>query len=281
MKQLWIVPGIVACLVICGVCVGADNGLGEEVALLRSGRAFVPLRAVFEWLDAEVLYANGKITATRGNDTVKLAIGRPAATKNDRTISLDVAPFVTGGKSFVPLRFVAEAFGATVNYNAQQLNVTVIYADRQATLLVFAYRAGWLPYMGAWFKIDYPVHFRPIGREQSSSGQGYDGASFVSPDGLVEFYVFSPQWQGESNWVKPKPGERESARSTERDGDRTATHVTLTGPDDAYERAYVEIKDDLSNTNWFFGIMYENQNAHDKYLPLYLEFKEGLVQYAD
>ncbi len=281
MKRLLEVSAVAVCVLVCFGGLQAAPGLENEAAVVRSGRAFVPLRAVFEWLGADVHYANGTITAVRGGDVVTLTVGSTQAGKNGHAITLDAAPFVTGGKSFVPLRFVAEALGAAVNYSAAQGNVTVSHAGAQVTLPVFAYRPGWLPYRGAWFKIDHPASFTVVNRERSASGQGYEAASFVSPDGLVEFYVFSPQWRGESQWVKPRAGEREIARSVENNGDRTATYVTYAGPGGAYERAYVEMRDAMSNTNWFFGIQYKSKSAYDRYRSLYLQFKASLVQYAD
>jgi hypothetical protein len=85
----------------------------------RAGRVFVPLRGVFEQLGASVVYANGTINAQgRDNRSVSLRIGSTQATVNGQPQAMDVAPFIIGASTYVPLRFVSQALGATVNYDA-------------------------------------------------------------------------------------------------------------------------------------------------------------------
>jgi copper amine oxidase-like protein len=83
----------------------------------RGGRVFVPLRGVFENLGASVVYASGVINATGRGHTVSLRIGSQQATVDGQQQTLDVAPFVIGASTYVPLRFVSQALGATVNYD--------------------------------------------------------------------------------------------------------------------------------------------------------------------
>lgn len=83
----------------------------------RAGRVFVPLRGVFENLGATVVYASGTINATGRGHTVSLHIGSQQATVDGQPQTLDVAPFVIGASTYVPLRFVSQALGASVNYD--------------------------------------------------------------------------------------------------------------------------------------------------------------------
>src|SRR5579863_7730308 len=86
--------------------------------LTRAGRVFVPLRGVFERLGATVVYSDGAINATSSNGTaIGLHIGSTTATVNGAQQGLDVAPFIVGASTYVPLRFVSEALGAGVNYD--------------------------------------------------------------------------------------------------------------------------------------------------------------------
>ncbi|MBV8372532.1 MAG: copper amine oxidase N-terminal domain-containing protein, partial [Candidatus Eremiobacteraeota bacterium] len=91
----------------------------------RSGRIFVPLRAIFERLGASVVYSAGEINATRGSSTVSLRIGSTQASVNGQPQIVDVAPFIVGATTYVPLRFVAQSFGAEVNYNASTQVVSI------------------------------------------------------------------------------------------------------------------------------------------------------------
>jgi hypothetical protein len=84
----------------------------------RAGRVFVPLRGVFERLGASVVYENGTINATSHGRQISLHIGSTQATVDGQPRIVDVAPFVIGASTYVPLRFVSEALGAGVNYDA-------------------------------------------------------------------------------------------------------------------------------------------------------------------
>jgi len=89
----------------------------DQPPVERAGRVFVPLRGVFERLCASVVYANGQINAQGNGRSVSLHIGSHTAMVNGQSVGMDVAPFLVGARTLVPLRFVAQALGATVNYD--------------------------------------------------------------------------------------------------------------------------------------------------------------------
>jgi hypothetical protein len=91
----------------------------------RAGRVFVPLRGIFEQLGASVVYAHGQINATGRGRTVSLNIGSTQATINGQPQILDVAPFIVGATTFVPLRFISQALGAAVDWNNSTSTVTI------------------------------------------------------------------------------------------------------------------------------------------------------------
>jgi Copper amine oxidase N-terminal domain len=91
----------------------------------RAGRVFVPLRGVFENLGATVVYQGGVINATGRGHTVSLRIGSQQATVDGQQQNLDVAPFIIGASTYVPLRFVSQALGATVNYDGSNNLVAI------------------------------------------------------------------------------------------------------------------------------------------------------------
>ncbi len=99
----------------------------EAAALIENGRILVPLRAIFESLSASVYWdaPTRSITASTGCDTIILTIDSSTAYKNGFPILLDVEPQIVGGYTLVPLRFVAEALGADVLWDASSNTVTV------------------------------------------------------------------------------------------------------------------------------------------------------------
>lgn len=97
----------------------------DQPPIVRTGRVFVPLRGVFERLGASVVYSNGQINATGRGRTVSLTIGSTQATVDGQPTTLDVAPFLAGDRTLVPLRFIAQSLGATVNWNDGTSTVTI------------------------------------------------------------------------------------------------------------------------------------------------------------
>jgi hypothetical protein len=97
----------------------------DQPPVERVGRVYVPLRGIFEALGASVVYAGGQINATRGSTTVALHIGSTTASVDNRPQQLDAAPFLIGARTLVPLRFIAEALGATVDYNSATQTVAI------------------------------------------------------------------------------------------------------------------------------------------------------------
>ncbi len=96
----------------------------------RDGRVFVPLRGVFERLGASVVYSNGTITAQGNGHAVNLQIGSTQAAVDGHAQTLDVAPFIIGDSTYVPLRFISQALGAGVNYDSSQ-NLVALSTPQQ------------------------------------------------------------------------------------------------------------------------------------------------------
>ncbi len=103
----------------------------ESGAFTQNGRVLVPMRDIFESLGAQVNYNNltREIAAQRGTTVVRLSIGSNQASVNNVAVMLQSAAQSFGGRTYVPLRFVSEAMGATVNYNGAQQLVSIIGQD--------------------------------------------------------------------------------------------------------------------------------------------------------
>ena len=107
------------------VIVNGNTMSFDQPPIEQGGRVFVPLRGVFEQLGASVVYQNGTINATGNGRTISLHIGSNQATVNGQPQTLDSPPFVEGSRTLVPLRFVAQALGASVDWNNNTSTVTI------------------------------------------------------------------------------------------------------------------------------------------------------------
>lgn len=104
--------------------------------LMRENRTFVPFRAIFEGMGATVSWdqESRTVTAKRSDRTVKLTIGRKAVTVDragaDRSFSTDAAPFIEGGRTYVPVRFAAQALGAAVGWDNDTNTVLLVDTEK-------------------------------------------------------------------------------------------------------------------------------------------------------
>ncbi|HXE73250.1 MAG TPA: copper amine oxidase N-terminal domain-containing protein [Candidatus Nitrosotenuis sp.] len=100
---------------------------GDAPALRQGGAILVPMRAVFDALGARVAYdpATRTIRGERAGRLVELRPGSARATVNGREVPLEVPALERQGRVLVPLRFVAEALGAKVSWEAASQTVRI------------------------------------------------------------------------------------------------------------------------------------------------------------
>ncbi len=99
--------------------------------IVANNRTFVPFRALAEAFGATVAYdeATQAVTAELEGTTVVMTIGSATYTVNGAEATADVAPFINGSRTMVPVRFVAEAFGINVipTYNPDGTTADVLF----------------------------------------------------------------------------------------------------------------------------------------------------------
>lgn len=103
----------------------------DTSAYIKNNRVFVPMRAIFEALQCTVEWfaEEGMIVAMDSNNrSIKLKIGADQVFKNGLIASkIDTKPEIVNGRTMVPLRFVAEALGAKVEWVSEKRRVEVLY----------------------------------------------------------------------------------------------------------------------------------------------------------
>jgi len=86
---------------------------------IKGGRTMIPVRAITESLGADVTWDQTTKTATitKDNTVVKLTLNSPTVTVNGEPITIsDPAEFACG-RTYVPLRFLAETFHCDVSWD--------------------------------------------------------------------------------------------------------------------------------------------------------------------
>ncbi|MBE7042480.1 MAG: hypothetical protein E7399_03185 [Ruminococcaceae bacterium] len=112
------------------------NPVAFDVApFIQQDRTFVPVRAIFEGLGAQVNWdgETKTVTAQKGDTTVSLVIGTKEITVNDTVKTLDVSPQIVQNRTMVPARAVSEAFGYEVGWDGGSQTVSVTTKAQQTT----------------------------------------------------------------------------------------------------------------------------------------------------
>lgn len=96
-------------------------------AVVVDGTTLVPARSISEALGATVTWDESSQTVECVSDTVTVTmkIGNCIARVNDTIHILNVPPQIIGGKTMIPARFIAEAFGASVNWDPYTKSVRI------------------------------------------------------------------------------------------------------------------------------------------------------------
>ena len=102
----------------------------KNEAFIEDGRTLIPVRAIFEALDAKVLWFEDRrlVVAFSGNSMLQIGINSDSLYVNDDEIPLDVPARIVDDRTYIPLRAVSEALGAVVDWNDNTRTATI---DRQ------------------------------------------------------------------------------------------------------------------------------------------------------
>ena len=98
-------------------------------ALVRGNEILVPLRSMFEQMDATVSYDPASKTAdiSKPGSDVKVTVGKPEVIINGESRPLDVPPEIYKGAIVVPVRVISEGMGAYVQWVPEKRVVVVRY----------------------------------------------------------------------------------------------------------------------------------------------------------
>ena len=121
------------CIIIDGVTAEIPNGMGEIQE--RDNRTFVPLRFVSEFLKNDVWYDDEIKTATVESDSCIIFVQNgnnvlnivSKTTFDVQSVTMDTAAYIDAseGRTYIPIRYLAEALGYTVGWNDATQTVTL------------------------------------------------------------------------------------------------------------------------------------------------------------
>ncbi|WP_165845006.1 stalk domain-containing protein [Candidatus Cryosericum terrychapinii] len=108
------------------------NGMTQKMdaaPFIKDSRTLLPIRALIEALGGSVEWNASTKTATvmLGSRTVALTIGSKTALVDGKPVALDVAPMIVKGRTFLPLRAVAENLGLDLAWEPISRTISLTY----------------------------------------------------------------------------------------------------------------------------------------------------------
>lgn len=113
-----------------GVVQEIDPGRGT-VPIIISGRTMVPIRAVVEAMGGTSGWENTaqKITLSARGSIVEMWIDRTNIVVNGTAKTMDVAPTIRNGRTYLPLRFAAENLNCKIDWINSTGEAVIVYED--------------------------------------------------------------------------------------------------------------------------------------------------------
>jgi DNA-binding beta-propeller fold protein YncE len=106
----------------------------DSPPIIKNGRTLLPIRPIIEAMDGTVSWdaTEKKVVIALGSTTIELWIGKSAAKVNGVSKSIDssnpkVVPEIINGRTMLPIRFISENLGATVNWEQSTQTITITY----------------------------------------------------------------------------------------------------------------------------------------------------------
>lgn len=203
-RLFFVLAALVFVLLMCtSLAVQADSAVriqvdGEIIAtdaepVIENGRTIVPVATIIENIGGTSAWdgTNNQVTLEHEGTVVKMWIGSKKATVNGESKTLDVAPRIVtvnaqgGGRTMIPIRFVAENFSCKVDWDNDNRIVLIETPDDGVPNLKVEYTSI---YTGQKYGKDSSktytlVKFRT---NQVIKNKGYKGKALIDPD---RYYV--------------------------------------------------------------------------------------------
>lgn len=147
----------------------------DEYPIIENGRTLVPLRKIFEELGATVSWDSSSKTAVsqKSGTTVRVQIDNADMYVNNALKKLDVSAKLINGRTFVPARAIAEAYGCSVAWDEKNAVVTIKSAEYSEKERTFA------KYFSA---TNYIISYCPDYNVQTEEIAGVSQSNFLLTD---------------------------------------------------------------------------------------------------
>ncbi|WP_188537089.1 trypsin-like peptidase domain-containing protein [Paenibacillus segetis] len=135
MKKMLFMFIMLTAFIIPSTAFAADQGISVYVdgtklqftskPIQENGTTLVPLRTIFEVLGANVKWdaKTQTVSASKEGVNIQIVLGKKFASRNGQVIPLTTKPRSISGVTYVPLRFIGESFGNTIEVKGKQIYI--------------------------------------------------------------------------------------------------------------------------------------------------------------
>ncbi|MED5017057.1 stalk domain-containing protein [Paenibacillus chibensis] len=99
----------------------------ETAPVMKDSSTYIPIKYVLDTFGGQATWdpANQRITVIRGGKVMDLKVGNKDFVLNGKRKGADVAPYISQGRTLVPLRLVSEQLGLNVKWEQNTKTVTI------------------------------------------------------------------------------------------------------------------------------------------------------------
>ncbi|GAK41270.1 copper amine oxidase domain-containing protein [Paenibacillus sp. TCA20] len=99
----------------------------DAAPVLKNNTTYVPIKHVLDVFGGRATWdsKNQRVTILRGGKLIDLTVNEKEFILNGQRLSASVAPYISGGRTLVPLRLVSEQLGLTVKWEQKTKTVTI------------------------------------------------------------------------------------------------------------------------------------------------------------
>ncbi len=103
-------------------------------------RTLCPTRAIFDAFGASVEWNDAKkqVLIKKDGSEILLTVGSETAYVNEQKVTLDCAPTIISDRCMVPIRFISETLGCTVNWEEKTKSVYITYEEKNNEQLLIS-----------------------------------------------------------------------------------------------------------------------------------------------
>lgn len=99
----------------------------DAAPVLKNNATYIPIKHVLDVFGGQATWdsKNQRVTILRGGKLIDLTVGQKEFVINGQRQNASVAPYISGGRTLVPLRLVSEQLGLTVKWEQKTKTVTI------------------------------------------------------------------------------------------------------------------------------------------------------------